>query len=53
MAVPYLGLDGVGTVSPERLDFQMLFYPFEEEFDLPAVLVKLGDLGCFKIEVVG
>jgi len=48
-----LGLDGVGTITPERLYLEMLFYPFEEEFDLPAVLVKLSDIGCLKIEVIG
>ena len=31
----------------------MLFDPFEEQFDLPATTVKLGDRQRRQIEVVG
>lgn len=40
------------ALSPERLDSEVLLDPFEEQFDLPPVFIKEGDvLGC-KIEVV-
>ena len=40
------------TLSPERLDSEVLLDPFEEQLDLPPVFIKEGDvLGC-KIEVV-
>lgn len=40
------------TLSPERLDLEVLLDPLEEQFDLPSVFVKESDvLGC-KIEVV-
>ena len=40
------------ALSPERLDFEVLLDPFEEELDLPPVFIKEGDiLGC-KVEVV-
>ena len=31
----------------------MLLYPFEEQFNLPAVLVKLRNLLSWQLEVVG
>jgi hypothetical protein len=31
----------------------MLLDPFEEEFDLPAVLVKESDLVCTQVKVIG
>src|SRR5450830_74066 len=31
----------------------MLLYPFEEQFDLPAAPVELGDCECWQREVVG
>jgi hypothetical protein len=37
---PYLGLDGILAGAQKCLDAQMLFDPFEEQFDLPALLVK-------------
>ncbi len=30
----------------------MLFYPFEEEFDLPSVFVESGDIERSKVEIV-
>ncbi len=40
---PDLRLDGVLAVAQELLDSQVLFDPFEEQFDLPAVLVERCD----------
>ena len=37
----------------ERLDSEMLFDPFEEQFDLPAALVDLGDGKRGQGKVVG
>jgi len=50
---PDLGLDGVLGGSIERLDAQVLLDPFEEEFDLPAGFVELGDGQRGQIELVG
>jgi len=50
---PDLGLDGVLGGPIERLDAQVLLDPFEEEFDLPAGLVELGDGPCGQIELIG
>jgi hypothetical protein len=36
-----LGFDGVFGFAEERLDAQVLFNPFEEQLDLPAVFVWL------------
>ena len=40
---PDLSLQRVWGGSVEHLDAQMLFDPFEEQFDLPAAAIKLGD----------
>jgi hypothetical protein len=49
---PNLGLHGIQTRTVESLDSQMLFDPFEEEFDLPATFVELGDRQRRQGEVV-
>ena len=36
---PDLGLHGVLRVAVERFDAEVLFDPFEEEFDLPATAI--------------
>ena len=41
---PHLDTHGVLRCAVEGFDSQMLFDPFEEEFDVPAAAVKLGDL---------
>ena len=47
-----LDTHSIVTLSPERLDPEMLLDPFEEQLDLPPVFIKEGNvLGC-KIEVV-
>src|SRR5439155_14894310 len=50
---PDLSLDGVLGSSEERLDTKMLLDPFEEEFDLPAAFVQLGNDQRGQVEVVG
>lgn len=41
------------AIAPETLDAEVLFDPFEKQFDLPAVTVQQGDVLCRKVEVVG
>ena len=40
------------TLSPERLNLEVLFDPFEEQLDLPPVFVKESNVLGSKIEVV-
>jgi len=50
---PDLRLYGVLAVAKEFLDSQVLFDPFEEQFDLPAVFVKCCNCQCWQDKVVG
>ena len=50
---PYLCLYRVLGRSVESLDSQVLLYPLEEEFHLPAAFVQLCDSQCRKQKVVG
>ena len=50
---PYLNAHGVLRCAVESFDSQMLFDPFEEQFDVPAAVVKLGDCQCRFGEIVG
>src|SRR5450759_1486600 len=50
---PDLSLHGVLARAQEFFDSQMLLDPLEEQFYLPAVLVKLGDDRCWQRRVVG
>ena len=49
----YLRLHGVFAGTQKGFDTQMLFDPFEKQFDLPALLVKCRDQFGFECEVVG
>ena len=49
---PYLRLDRVFGCSKERFDTQMLFDPFEEQLDLPALFVKCANSQRRKRHVV-
>ena len=40
---PDLGFNGVGRSSKETLNTQVLLDPFEEQFNVPTVLVNGGD----------
>ena len=40
-------------LSPEGLDLEVLFDPFEEELDLPSVAVQQSDILGIEVEVVG
>ena len=50
---PYLSFNRIFGSAVEGLDSQMLFDPFEKQFDLPATLVKVGNRQCGKKKVVG
>src|ERR1017187_9359102 len=50
---PDLGAHGVWARAVEGFDAQMLFDPFEEQFDLPAAMIKLNNRQCGRGEVVG
>ncbi len=50
---PDLGLDGVFAVAQKLLDTQMLFDPFEEQFDLPAVLAERCNSQGWQYKIVG
>ncbi len=50
---PDLRLDGVLAVAQELLDSQVLLDPFEEQFDLPTVLVECCDGQRRQDKVVG
>src|SRR6266581_3870382 len=50
---PYLRLDSILGGAEKRLDPQMLLDPFEEQLDLPAQTVELGDGKGGQREVVG
>lgn len=50
---PYLRLDGVLAGAEEDLDTQVLLDPFEEQFDLPALAIQVGDQLQLEREVVG
>ena len=48
-----LRLDGVGRLSPERGDLEMPLEPLEEQLNVPAVLVEIGDRLWVSVEIVG
>ena len=50
---PNLDVKGIGRGSDEAFDFEVLLEGFEEDFDLPTVLVNGRDGGGAEIEVVG
>ena len=50
---PDLGAHRVGAGAIKGFDAQMLFDPFEEQFDLPAAPIQVGDGQSRSGEVVG
>ena len=50
---PYLCFYSIDTLPIECFDSQVLFDPFEEQFDLPATLVIVGDLAGITMGYVG
>ena len=50
---PDLRLHGVLAGAQECLDAQVLLYPLEEQFDLPALPIQLRDQVRFEAKVVG
>ena len=51
--VPDLGFDGVHRIAPKAAQVEMALDPFEEEFDLPAALIEIGDGLGGQVKVVG
>jgi hypothetical protein len=49
----YLYFDSILRFSPKGFDSEMLLNPFEEQFNLPSVTVKKGNVFCLEVEVVG
>ena len=52
-SAPDLGAHGVGTGAVKGFDAQVLFDPFEEQFDLPAAPIQLSDGQSRHGKVVG
>ncbi len=50
---PYLRHGCVAAGTEESFDLQILLDPFEEQFDLPAGLVDIGDGFGGQVEIVG
>jgi len=50
---PDLRAHGVGASAVERLDAEVLLDPLEEDLDLPARAVQLGDGQGREVEVIG
>ena len=48
----YLNTYGILTFSPEGFDLEVLLDPFEEQFDLPPILIEECNVGSLEIEVV-
>ena len=48
-----LDADGVLGGAEEVLDPEVLLGPFEEQLDLPTLLVEVGDLLGWGVEIVG
>ena len=48
----YLYSDCIFGFSPETLDLEVLFDPFEKQLHLPPVFIEQGDVLCAEVEVV-
>ena len=48
----YLYAHCIFGFSPETLDLEVLFDPFEEQFHLPPIFIEQGDVLCTEVEVV-
>lgn len=49
---PDLCVYSILCCSEERLDVQVLFYPFEKKFNLPTLSIKFRYSECRKFEVI-
>jgi hypothetical protein len=43
---------GVLCVAQKRFDLEILFDPFEEQLDLPSLLINVGDRFCRPAKLV-
>lgn len=50
---PHLETDGVGCSAVKDTDTQAVFEPAKEQFDLPAVSIKLGYDGGADLPLIG
>jgi hypothetical protein len=50
---PYLAEHRIHARSPKQLYFQVLFYPFEEQLNLPSSLVYVRYILCRHLHIVG
>lgn len=50
---PHLSQDRIAGGADKGFDFEILFDPFEEQFDLPSLFVNGRHGGCGELEVVG
>lgn len=50
---PDLGLHGIGRGAHERLDLQVLFEGFEEQFNLPPIFIDGGNRTGSQAVVIG
>src|SRR5690606_41189580 len=49
----YLYTHSIFRCTPKRFYFQVLLYPFKEQFYCPSVFIEQGNLGSRYIHVVG
>jgi len=49
---PDLGPHRIERVAKEMFDHQILLEPFEEQFDLPALLVNGGNSQCGQVQTI-
>ena len=47
-----LNTHSIVTLSPKRLDSEVLFDPFEKQLDLPPIFIKEGNFLSRKVEVI-
>lgn len=48
----YLGHHGVLSIAQKRFYLEVLFNPFEEQFNLPSLFVNIGDRFCWPGELI-
>ena len=48
----YLNTDCILRFSPKCLDTEMLFDPFEKQFNLPSIFIKECNVFSFKVEII-
>ena len=49
----YLNADSILTLTPKRLDFEVLLNSLKKQLNLPSIFVQKSNFVCLKEEVVG